>query len=101
MSAIAARAAEGRQLAVGVGLNLSGAAAEVHEQIRAMPAVEFAAATVGRFDLVATVDSHRSNSLLADLERIRALPGVRRATTWLHLDVVKEDYSRKHWGLAE
>lgn len=96
ISAIEARTAEGRRLAMGIGVNLVGSGDDVREALQAMPAVDFAAMTVGGFDLVATIVARTSDGLQAALEDIRALPGVRRSVTWLHLDVVKEDYIRRH-----
>lgn len=95
ISAIETRNADGRQLAMGVGLNLAGSGDEVLEAVRAAPSIDFAAVTVGRFDLVATIVAPTSGALVAALDEIRSMRGVRRTSTWLHLDVVKEDYIRR------
>lgn len=100
ISAIEAGTPGCRQLTMGVGLNLAGPGNDAQEAAKAMAAVDFAATTVGRFDLVATLTGRTSHDLLSELDRIRALPDVSRIVTWLHLDVVKEDYTRRHRAFA-
>ena len=47
-----------------------------------------------RFDAVATLVEPSAGALYDSLERLRALPGVTRIEAWLHLAVLKEDYTR-------
>jgi DNA-binding Lrp family transcriptional regulator len=93
ISAVEARGLAHRQLSMGVGLNLTDDEA-VMDALRDWRGVDFAARTLGRFDLVATLVESSTGALYASLERLRALPGVVRAETWLHLTVLKEDYAR-------
>lgn len=95
ISAVEARGAHGRQLSMGVGLNLNGGHGEVLEQLRNSKDVEFAAETVGRFDAVATLVGRSPAALLDSLEELRALPGIKRTASWSHLEVLKEDYARR------
>lgn len=84
-----------RQLSMGVGINLRGARPDaLYEQIMAMSGVEFAAVTVGRFDVVVTLVGSTTTSLYENLEQIRATGGVAGLECWQHLSVLKEDYTR-------
>lgn len=98
ISAVESRGARGRRLSMGVGMNLSGDGDSVIRLLHDSPHVEFAAQTVGRFDAVATFTARTPSELLQRLEQIRSTPGVERTDSWLHLNVVKEDYARP--GLA-
>ena len=93
ISAVEARGLEHRQLSMGVGVNLDDDTAIV-EELRTGRGVDFAARTLGRFDVVATLVEPSAGALYASLERLRALPGVSRTEAWLHLAVLKEDYAR-------
>jgi DNA-binding Lrp family transcriptional regulator len=94
ISAVEARGLAHRQLSMGVGINLGDDDAAVIEALRAGRGVDFAARTLGRFDAVATLVEPSAGALYASLERLRALPGVTRIESWLHLAVLKEDYAR-------
>ncbi|GAA1129291.1 MULTISPECIES: Lrp/AsnC family transcriptional regulator [Microbacterium] len=93
ISAVEARGLAHRQLSMGVGVNLDDDTAIVQE-LRTGRGVDFAARTLGRFDIVATLVEPSAGALYASLERLRALPGVTRIEAWLHLAVLKEDYAR-------
>lgn len=93
ISAVEGRGLTHRQLSMGIGLTLT-ADADVIEALRADRGVDFAARTLGRFDIVATLVEPSAGALYASLERLRALPGVTRIEAWLHLAVLKEDYAR-------
>ncbi|MBO9625411.1 MAG: Lrp/AsnC family transcriptional regulator [Microbacterium sp.] len=93
ISAVEARGLAHRQLSMGVGVNLDDDTAIV-EELRTGRGVDFAARTLGRFDIVATLVEPSAGALYASLERLRALPGVTRIEAWLHLAVLKEDYAR-------
>ncbi|MBW9094101.1 Lrp/AsnC family transcriptional regulator [Microbacterium jejuense] len=94
ISAVEARGLAHRQLSMGVGLNLAGADDEVAEALRTWRGVDFAARTLGRFDVVTTLVEPSAGALYASLERLRSIPGVSRAEAWFHLAVLKEDYAR-------
>lgn len=94
ISAVEARGLVHRQLSMGVGLNLAGADDRVTEALRTWRGVDFAARTLGRFDVVTTLVEPSAGALYASLERIRAIPGVSGVEAWFHLAVLKEDYAR-------
>ncbi len=79
---------------VGVGLCLTG---EDHDAVAAavqMPEVEFAAESLGRFDLIATLNSSDPAEIAGRLEQLRSLPEVHHMETWMHVRTHKEDYSQ-------
>lgn len=94
ISAVEARGLAHRQLSLGVGLNLAADDDAVIEAIRSWRGVDFAARTLGRFDLIMTLVEPSAGALYGSLERIRALPGVSHTEAWFHLAVLKEDYAR-------
>ncbi|GAA1056268.1 AsnC family transcriptional regulator [Agromyces luteolus] len=94
ISAVEARGLAQRQLSLGVGLNLAGDDDTVIDAIRAWRGVDFAARSLGRFDVIMTLVEPSAGALYASLERIRALPGVSHTEAWFHLAVLKEDYAR-------
>ncbi|WP_347753994.1 Lrp/AsnC family transcriptional regulator [Agrococcus sp. ProA11] len=94
ISAVETRGLAHRQLSMGVGLSMRGNDERMIEALRESRGVDFATRTVGRFDLVATLVQPSAGDLYASLERIRADPGVERIESWLHLAVLKEDYTR-------
>ncbi|MFE2722501.1 Lrp/AsnC family transcriptional regulator [Kitasatospora sp. NPDC059327] len=79
--------------AAGVGLGVHGPVREVAEAAAALPGVNYVAAGYGRFDLVCGLDAPDRPALLNGLEAVRALPGVTRSESWVHLDIVKESYT--------
>ncbi|OEV19809.1 AsnC family transcriptional regulator, partial [Streptomyces nanshensis] len=62
--------------------------------LAALPGVEFVARTVGRFDLVITLGADSTTRLHHITEQLKALDEVHGLTTWAHLEVFKEHYSR-------
>lgn len=94
ISAVEARGLAHRQLSMGVGLTLADDDGAVLDELRRGRGVDFAARTLGRFDVVATLVEPSAGDLFASLENLRALPGVISIESWLHLAVLKEDYAR-------
>ena len=94
ISAVEARGLVHRQLSMGVGLNLADADDRVTAALRTWRGVDFAARTLGRFDVVTTLVEPSAGALYASLERLRSIPGVSSVEAWLHLAVLKEDYAR-------
>lgn len=78
--------------AMGVGLQLHGGDEEVIARLLDMPDLLFAARAMGRFDVVATMRAGSAAELHEVVETVRGWPGVRTAYTWVHLDIVKEQY---------
>jgi hypothetical protein len=77
---------------MGVGLRVRGPVAPVVERMAQSPSTHFLAATVGRFDLLATVDCPSRDESIAVMDAVRAMPEVMEVETWVHLKVVKEQY---------
>jgi len=94
IGAVEARGFAHRRQSLGVGLSLRDEDDTVLDAVRSWPGVDFAARTIGRFDAVMTLVEPSSGALFDGLERLRALPGVAHAETWMHLAVLKEDYAR-------
>ncbi len=97
IGAVVRHSGQDRQSAMGLGIRLGGEGTAVVTALRTMPAVIFLARTLGRFDLLATVRAFSAAQLVEVLDVIRALPDVSAAESWVHLDVVKENYA---FGLA-
>ncbi|MFG2819225.1 Lrp/AsnC family transcriptional regulator [Kitasatospora sp. NPDC048365] len=93
VTGLVASQALGVREAVGVGLGVRGGAREAAAPAVSLPGVNYVAAGHGRFDVVCGVDAADRAALLGTLDALRALPGVVRAESWYHLDIVKETYS--------
>lgn len=78
---------------MGLGIRLAGPAEPVIAAFRAMPAAIFVARVVGRCDVLATVRAFSAAQLVDVVDEIRGLPGVTAVESWVHLDVVKENYA--------
>ncbi|GAA1240203.1 hypothetical protein GCM10009665_33830 [Kitasatospora nipponensis] len=79
--------------AAGVGLGVAGEVRAVAEAATRLPGVNYVATGYGRFDVVCGLDAPDRSALLTGLEAVRALPGVTRSETWVHLQIVKESYT--------
>lgn len=82
------------RLAIGVGITASGDPAPVRQFIHDAPDVDFAARSHGTYDFIATLVGSSSAHLLTVLDRLRAIPEAGSIDTWMHYDIVKEDYAR-------
>lgn len=89
---IAAPGREGRKVDVGVGVRMRGRATEGVERIRQLAEVRFLAATIGRYDVVATLRADTLAGVVTALERVRALAPVTQLHSWVHLHTLKESY---------
>lgn len=92
IGAIKRRCELANELVFGIGLNAGDDCVEAIEVLAAHPGLEFLARTVGRFDLLATVEFsslHEFNSLLAQL---RSLSSIEYCEQWLHVKIVRERY---------
>lgn len=76
----------------GFGLTLD-AAPGVSEHVAELPEVHYLSETIGGWDAIGTLLCPSTDEVSATLDRIRALPGVTHVEAWMHLRVVKEDYS--------
>ncbi|MEY9850247.1 Lrp/AsnC family transcriptional regulator [Streptacidiphilus sp. MAP5-3] len=93
VTGLVASAAIGVREAAGIGLGVGGPVAPVAEAASALAGVNFVMSGHGRFDLVCGVDAPDRARLLATLDRLQGLEGVNRSESWVHLDIVKEDYT--------
>jgi DNA-binding Lrp family transcriptional regulator len=94
IGAIKQRSDMTNDLLFGIGVNVRGESREAIEAILASPGLEFIARTVGRFDLLATVEfsSLRDFNLL--VSQLRRLPSVEYCEQWLYVRIVGEQYFR-------
>ncbi|MGO1543188.1 MAG: Lrp/AsnC family transcriptional regulator [Gulosibacter sp.] len=89
------RSRYGQVLTCGVGLTLSADALQVLPDLRDKLPIDFAVATIGRFDALVTIRTTSLASLHEALESIRAHSAVRRVEAWTHLQAIKEDFTRR------
>ena len=87
-----ARSGRDTEFDVGVGISLRGPASTGGDLLSEMPEIRFLAATLGRYDLLATVHADSLADIVSVLDRLRALRPVLRLDSWVHLDTVKESY---------
>ncbi|HEY6483985.1 MAG TPA: winged helix-turn-helix transcriptional regulator [Steroidobacteraceae bacterium] len=94
IGAIKQRSDMTNDLLFGIGVNVRNDCRAAVEVISASPGLEFIARTVGRFDLLATVEftSLRDFNLL--VTRLRQLDSVHYCEQWLHVRIVREQYFR-------
>ncbi len=93
IGAVVRHSGQDRQSAIGFGIRLTGAHDPVVEALGAMSSVIFVARTLGRFDLLVTVRAFSAAQLVEILDSVRALPGVSGVESWVHLEVIKENYA--------
>ncbi|MBL3698722.1 Lrp/AsnC family transcriptional regulator [Leucobacter luti] len=83
----------------GVGIMLSGDAegiASAEDLLLDVPTIEFAARTLGRYGLIATIAARSIGDYTDIVRMIRAHPAVSRVETWVHASVWLERYE---WSL--
>lgn len=85
------RSSQDNLLRFGVGIRIRGIARAV-DALLEMAELHFITTAVGRFDLIVTVDGVTRSEAKDVLARIAALPQVLSTESWLHLNVVKEQY---------
>ncbi|WP_051580231.1 Lrp/AsnC family transcriptional regulator [Pseudonocardia acaciae] len=98
VGAMVAPGAVGLGHSCGIGVRFHGAAEEALAGIAALPSVNYLATTLGRWDAVGTVVAESPAAIGAALDAIRGLPGVRHLEGWVHLEIVKEDYTAEPAG---
>ncbi|MFD8686123.1 Lrp/AsnC family transcriptional regulator [Streptomyces sp. NPDC059651] len=76
----------------GFSLRVAGAAARTAELVAGFPRVTFLSTCLGRAELVGTIAAESFAAVRATLEEMRELPQVREVDSWLHLELVKEQY---------
>ena len=93
IGAVVRHSGEDRQSAIGLGIRLSGGSDAVIGALATMSAVIFMARTLGRYDILVTVRAFSAAQLVEIVDVVRQLPGVSTVESWVHLDVVKENYA--------
>ena len=88
------RGSGSNQVSAGVGVTLHGDTRSTLTRLIDIDGIEFAAASIGRFDAVLTVRGSTPMAIDQSLEKVRADHGVRSLVTWLHLRSAKVDYAR-------
>ena len=81
-----------REYDVGIGVRVRGRTSAATDLLADLPGVRFLAATLGRYDLLATVRATTLSAAVGQLDRIRALRPVLHLDSWVHLETVKEVY---------
>ncbi|OIJ65418.1 Lrp/AsnC family transcriptional regulator [Streptomyces mangrovisoli] len=76
----------------GFSLRVDGPAAPAAERVARLERVTFLSACLGRAELVGTITAESFGALRTTLEEMRELPAVREMESWLHLELVKEQY---------
>ncbi|MFD4227472.1 Lrp/AsnC family transcriptional regulator [Streptomyces sp. NPDC058545] len=77
----------------GFSLRVAGAAAQVAERVAGLSRVTFLSTCLGRAELVGTITAESFAAVRATLEEMRELPQVREVESWLHLELIKEQYN--------
>lgn len=93
VGAVVRHSGQDRQSVIGLGIRLTGPSADIIGALRPLPSVIFVARTLGRYDLVVTIRAFSSAQLVEIVDVVRSLPGVSAVDSWVHLDVVKENYA--------
>lgn len=94
LGAVEARGKSGRQLAVGVGIQLVRDPHDLMRMFAESPHVDFAMDVLGHYDVVATLTAGTPVELLGLIEELRARDDTVHVDSWLHLNTVKEDFTR-------
>jgi len=81
-----------REYDVGVGVRVRGRTSTATDLLADLPGVRFLAATLGRYDVLATVRATSLSAAVGQLDQIRALRPVLHLDSWVHLETVKEVY---------
>ena len=79
-------------LLFGIGLNAHGDLRDVTKHLRAAPGLEFLARTVGRYDLIATLNFNSLRDFNRLISRLLSLSSVSYCEQWLHVQLVRERY---------
>lgn len=80
-----------------VGVNVSGDAQKVADELAEIPEVEYVVLTAGSFDLILEIVCRDDDQLLEVInQRIRSLDDVTRTETFVYLKLRKQTYA---WGV--
>lgn len=92
IGALLRRSAQDRQSTLGIGVRVRGDDMSIVEALKSKAAVAFSARTIGRFDIVLTLQGDFPTDLGETIDAIRSMPSVETIETWMHLNVTKETY---------
>ena len=81
-----------RAVTMGVGINVRGDPDRTASALISLPSLEFAATTIGRYDLLLTISSGSLVELRQQLDEIHARTEVASLETWVHLEILREEY---------
>jgi DNA-binding Lrp family transcriptional regulator len=88
-------------LMFGIGINADGDLRDITRVLAGELGLEFMARTVGRYDLIATVNFNSLRDLNHLMSRLRALASVLYCEQWLHVRIVRERYQQSLEQLAK
>ncbi|MFF5991329.1 Lrp/AsnC family transcriptional regulator [Prauserella flavalba] len=83
-----------RTYTVGFALNMIGETEPVAREVVALDEIDCFATGIGWCNGIGTIRAGSLDDVLATLERLRALPGVRTVESWAHLRAIKEESDR-------
>lgn len=78
-----------------VTINVDGDVDAVRQHLQAIDEVDYLVSTAGGIDLFAEVAAVDDSHLFDIVNRIRSVPGVRQAQTYIYFKIHKQTY---HWG---
>lgn len=78
-----------------IAVNVDGGVEDAAQRIADIDEVDYLVSTAGGIDLLAEVFASDDEHLFDLLNRIRAVPGVRHAQTYMYFKIHKQTY---HWG---
>ncbi|WIV54979.1 Lrp/AsnC family transcriptional regulator [Amycolatopsis nalaikhensis] len=83
-----------RTYTMGFALTFTGDAEPVARKVAGLAEIDCLATGAGWCDAIGTIRVGSLDEVLATLERLRALPGVRTVEAWTHLRAIKEENDR-------
>lgn len=89
ISTVVAPGMVGLQHMCGFGVRVSEP--DVVDQIGVIPSVSYLSRTMSRWDAIGTVLAGSQAEVVAQLDRVRSVPGVEALQSWTHLEVLKEN----------
>jgi Lrp/AsnC family transcriptional regulator, regulator for asnA, asnC and gidA len=78
-----------------IGVSTEGDLLAIADTLGAIPEVDYVVFTSGSFDLLFEVVCEDDEHLLAIMNKVRSIPGVRRTETFVYLGLHKQTYA---WG---
>ena len=82
----------GVRLRATVGLRTEGELEQTAQAAAAIPEVDYVVVTAGSFDLLLEVLCEDTSHFYAVLDRVRKIPGVQAAESFMYLRIAKQTY---------